>query len=273
MVGLWLLGCSAGVPRALPEAWAVLEWPGESAALHATLWRELSVVPPEWSQPPVSASDVSVMEWWCGPSVDRDACWTGAVTRTETRDSAWRGLAALADGGSQVTELTVDVGEVPAQGDWGMGISLRLDAASGEVVDWQLTLVRWAGQRLTARMALGPTLGHGIEQTDFSVPGPDWPDLIATPEAFGANTLAGLQALLAEVERGITAHEVRRCAYGRYHGDGTPRCDRVSLSPAEEAGALEQAQATLGHRIRIIEQDSDRLYAQLIALLPSSLAP
>ncbi len=273
MLGLWFMGCSAGIPRALPEAWAMLEWPEESAALHGTLWRELSSVPPEWSQPPVSASDVSVMEWWCGPSVDSDACWTGAVTRTETRDSAWRGLSAFADGGSRVTELTVDVGEVPAQGDWGMGVSLRLDAAEGEVIDWQLTLVRWAGKRLTARLDLGPTLGHGVEQTDFSVSGPDWSELIATPEAFGTQTLVGLKALLAEVERGITAHEVRRCAYGRYHGDGTPRCDRVPLTPSEEAGALEQARATLGHRIRIIEQDAGVLHAQLTDLLPSALAP
>ena len=270
-MGWWLLGCVTSGPRALPESWDLFAWPDSSHQLWGEVWGEMAEVPQDWQSPQVSASEVHLSQWWCGPGVDADACWTGAVAGGETRNTAWRGLSAVTDGHGKVSQMVVDVGSVPSQGAWGISLSLRVDAVDGKLIDWSLALVRWAENRLTARIDLGPELSHGVEQTSFYVPGPDWASVIESPSSLRKHTVAGLDVLLLEVERGIAAHEVRKCIYGRYYGDGTPRCDPVALSPQEEVGALEQSRATLKHRIRLLEQDAEVLHGMVKGALPGSL--
>jgi hypothetical protein len=269
---VWLLACATtGPSRVLPEPWTALTWPAKGQALHASIWREFDQLPPDWQTPPISASNVYATQWWCSPSVPEDACWTGTVARAETRDAAWRGLSAVSAGPGQVTELVVDAGQVPADGNWGVALTLRIDAQDGTLDHWELALVRWAGNRLTASIDLGPDLTYRVEQTGFSVPGPAWQELVHSPESFRDQTVARLQALRGAVTAGIAGHRVQRCAYGRYWGDGSPRCDLVALSAQEEAGALAQAQTELDHRIRLVTQDAAVLHGMLRDLLPQRL--
>lgn len=270
---LWLLGCGVPGPPAPPAPWTALAWSDAGRVRHEALWRGLSDVPDDWLAPPVSGSEAYLSQWWCGPAVPEDACWTGAVARGETRGAAWRGLAAVGEGDGRPGQLVVDAGALPLAGDWGLALTLHLEADTGDLVDWRLDLSRWAGTRLTARLTLGPQLSRAVELTDFSAPGPDWAVLVGSADGFRQATTAAVEALQAEVDRGIAAHEVRRCAYGRYWGDGSPKCEPVALSPAEEAAVQAQVRTELSHQLRLVDQDAETLHRQLHGLLPATLAP
>ncbi len=267
MIALALLGCASLGPAPLPQAWAQV--PGEHA-LVGELWRDLDGVPADWHRFAPSVGDIPVAQWWCSPETDPDSCWTGAVTRGEARPSAWRALAAPTNGQGELRRLALDLGEVPAGEPWGVGLTLWL-LPDGAVEHWELVLTRWAGERLTTRFALGPTLHQQHEQTDFSAEGPAWDALVASPEDFVRVGTAAFAALKAEADARFDAGEVQRCAYGRFYGDGSPRCDLVPLSGDEARAGRGQVQAELDHRIRLLETDGPVLHQRLVDLLPGTL--
>ncbi len=269
MLWVGLLACAHG-PLALPHDWKSAPFADEgSRALAVELWRQCQSAPRSWQRPAPVRSGSLLEQWWCDPEVSEEACWTGGVVQGQQRGSAWRGLAAMLDESGRVEQLVYDAGAT--QGEWGLGLTLRLEASSGDISYWEIRVLRFAADSITAAVELGPTLHYGYEQSSFSAQGPALQELSASPESFAAAAGASWAALQVEVQRAIAAHEVRRCAYGRYWGDGSPRCDLVPLSADEERQASEQARIELSHRESTLRGDAEILHGLLAELTPAEL--
>ena len=277
LFALLLLACARPTPP--PTAVRALTYPnGAAAEVLAGTWSALAQVPDDWVVPPVASSDMGVEQWWCGPGTDTDACWTGTLVRAERRGTAWRGLsmestpregAGPGAAGARLDGVRLEVGEVPDTGRWGMGLTLEL-TPSLEVGDWQLILVRLAGDQLTSRFVMGPTLEYGIEQTTIESPGPAFATLLQSPTGF-AGAAERVTALQSQALRQIDAHAVKKCAYGRYYGDGRPRCDVVPLDASDEESARYGAEAHLDPIARALTEDAVLLHQMLGELVPAAL--
>ena len=129
-------------------------------------------------------------------------------------------------------------------------------------------------------MRLGYALSYAVEATTFRVTGPagastaaaieaDLGRYTASPASFRDNALGRLDALLAEVERGLDAHEAQRATYGAYEGDGRPPDETlVALDLAEETRALARAATEIGAMRAAVEADYAAMHAALVRLVP-----
>jgi hypothetical protein len=265
------VGCAHSL-LAVPGDWKALAWPGEEAReLGLTLWREHQATGVGWQKPAPVRSGSLLEQWWCSPGVPVDDCRAGTVAVGGTRGSAWRGLTAVLDELGQVDWINVDAGRMPGEGADGLALTLRLDARDLTLVDWEIVALRYAGQTATSRVVLGPELYAGVEQSSLSVPGPALEDLLASPESFARAAGGAYTALREEIERAAGAHELRRCAYGRYHGDGSPRCDLVRLTPLEERGVVDRARLEQGHYASLLRSEAPTLHALLVEAYPATL--
>ncbi len=272
LLSLLALSC-AHAPAALPQHWELLGYPSDEAeALLVELWREHRAAARGWQSPPPTYSDLLVEQWWCSAAVPEDDCWTGGVARAELPGAAWRGLAAVVDERGELDRIVVDSGRVAVGEDWGMALTLRLDAEDQSVAFWELAAVRFSGGTVTSRILLSPSLHHSIEQSSFSVDGPSLESLLESPSSFGGQAGGAVAALLAQARAAIEAHQVQKCSYGRYWGDGSPRCDQVALSAREERGAYEQLRIDLGHQENLLRSDAEQLHGLLVELFPQALA-
>lgn len=266
-----LLGC-AHSPLVVPRDWKALVYPSEeSREATLTLWHGHQAAGSGWQRPAPVHSGMLLEQWWCSPGVPEDDCRSGTVAVGGTRGSAWRGLTAVLDEDGQVDWLNVDAGRMPGEGADGLAMTLRLDAQDLSLVDWEIVALRYAGQTATSRVVLGPELYASVEQSSLSVPGPALEDLLASPESFARAAGGAYSALRKEIERAAAAHELRRCAYGRYHGDGSPRCDLVPLTPQEELGVADQARLEQGHYASLLRSEAPALHALLVEAYPASL--
>ena len=102
--------------------------------------------------------------------------------------------------------------------------------------------------------------------------GPSLESLLESPSSFGGQAGGAVAALLAQARAAIEAHQVQKCSYGRYWGDGSPRCDQVALSAREERGAYEQLRIDLGHQENLLRSDAEQLHGLLVELFPQALA-
>ena len=266
-----LAGC-AHSPLVVPRDWKAVAYADDGArALTMALWHEHQAAGAGWQRPAPVHSGIVLEQWWCSPGVPEDDCRAGTVAVGGTRGSAWRGLGAVLDDEGRVEWLTVDAGRMPGEGTDGLALTLRVDAHDLSLVDWEIVALRYAGQTATSRVVLGPELYASVEQSSLSVPGPSLEDLLASPASFAQAAGGAYDALRGEIERAAAAHELRRCAYGRYHGDGSPRCDLVPLTPREEAGVAEQARLEQGHYASLLRSEAVALHGLLVEAYPASL--
>jgi len=133
--------------------------------------------------------------------------------------------------------------------------------------------LRFADQTPTARVRLGPDLYTSIEQSSFTTPGPTLDQLLASPASFGAAAGGAYSGLRAELNRAIATHELRKCAYGRYHGDSSPRCELVPLTSREEQSATDQVRLEQGHYESLLRSEAQDLYRLLVEIFPPTVAP
>ncbi len=232
------------------------------------LWREQRAAAKGWQAPPPVRSAMLLEQWWCSAEVPVDDCWTGTVRRATTQPSRWRGLSVVFDEGEDVGLLEVDAGRVDEV--WGMALTLRVEAATGELTDWTAELVRYASNRETARFQLGSALFGEVELSSYTVEGPPLDALLASPESFASASNGSVEALRDEMMRALDAGEVRRCAYGRYYGDGRPRCDRVPLTQQEVRGWRDQVEQDQGYRLQLLRSEAEVLHGMLVALVPEA---
>ena len=151
-----------------------------------------------------------------------------------------------------------------------------MDLIADQPSDYEIVLVRISGGKETDRWTLSPTLDFSLEQTTFQLgpgtaaqnPAGALVEALASPAALQGWALERVDALAVLSLDGIDKHELRKCAYGRYHGDGSPRCDPVSLSEEEEAGARAQAEAEFDRRRQQLTDDADALHTLVCQLMP-----
>ncbi len=272
LILIYLLAGCAHSPLVVPRGWKALSYPSpEAEALLLDLWHVHQAASKGWQRPDPVRSGALFEQWWCSPEVDEVACRTGAVAAGETRGTAWRGLSAVINERGGVEWITVDAGRVLADEASGLLLTLRVDAADLELKHWDITALRFAGETPTARVPLGPVLYTSLEQSSFSTPGPALAELLTSPESFAQVAGDAYAGLKSEILGAIAAHEVERCAYGRYYGDGRPRCDKVPLSAHEEASAAEQVRIEQDHHVMLMRSDAEALHALLVEMFPSGL--
>ncbi len=266
-----LAGC-AHSPLTVPRDWKALDYPSDQAReLIQAVWHEHQAIGGPWQRPAPVHSGALLEQWWCSPQVPADDCRTGVVAVGGTRGSAWRGLTAVLDEDGRAAWINVDAGRMPGEEADGMALSLRLDARDLSLVDWEIVALRYAGQTATSRISLGPELYVSVEQSSLSTPGPALGDLLASPSSFARAAGDAYAALRAEVQRAAAAHELRRCAYGRYYGDGSPRCDLVPLTVHEERAVVDQARLEQGHSESLLRSEAQDLHALLLEVYPAAL--
>jgi hypothetical protein len=288
--------CAAGRPAPVPvEDSSVISLDKlrfvepRSQALWAGLRDHLLGVTKGWSYAPPRQAGSTVDERWCGPAVPADACSTGRVSMQPQPGWSYATLSqyAFGDRFPEVFGVALAVGDLPADGTWGLQLSLSLRGGSIGGSSLSFAFRRARDGKLTDDVRLGYALSYPVGETTFRVQGPvsgageealalaveaDLARDLASPESFRDNASARLDALLAEVERGIDAHEAKKAVYGAYKGDGRPPpTTLVPLDPVEETAALSKAVAEIGAMRTAVQSDYAAMYARLIALVPTTL--
>lgn len=288
--------CAAGRPAPVPvEDSSVISLDKlqfqepRSWALWAALREHLLGVTKGWSYLPPRHGGSTVYERWCGPGVPADACSTGRVGTQLQPGWSYATLSQYTYGDRfpEVFGLALAVGDLPADGSWGvqLSLSLRGQGIGGSSLGLAFRRARDGAQSDDVR--LGYTLSYAVGETSFRVQGPssgsgeeaeavaveaDLARYLASPESFRDNATARLDALLAEVERGIDAHEAKKAVYGAYKGGGVPPpTTLVALDPVEETAALSKAVAEIGAMRAAVQADYAVMYAKLVALVPTTL--
>jgi len=246
------------------------------AKLQGSAHRAWSKEAKGWVHSNADPSDGALEEWWCqGKDVGDTTCWTGAITGLMERGVAWRGMGGyLVDG--KVEQLWLTAGEIPTEGAWGASYRVEVGGTPLQVQDFEVQFVRFGENANTEKFVVTPIIQYSVEKTDFpSSPKPSgsgwvsFTDLITSPESLAGAAAPQLEALLARVQKGIEAHEPRKCSYGEYFGDDAPPCRLVPLQSTEAHEWSVSAEQTLNHRAFLIRSDQEQLYALMMALLPA----
>jgi len=288
--------CAAGRPAPVPvEDSSVIsldklqfEEP-HSWAMWAALREHLLGVTKGWSYAAPRQAGSTVEERWCGPAVPADACATGRVGTQPQPGWSYATLSqyAFGDRFPEVFGVALAVGDLPADGSWGVQLSLSLRGRSigGSALSFAFRRARDGKLGDDVRLGFAPS--YSVGETTFRVQGPiagageealalaveaDLARYLQSPESFRDNATARLDALLAEVERGLDAHEAKKATYGAYKGDGRPPpTTLVALDPVEETAALSKAVAEIGAMRAAVQSDYAAMHARLVALVPPSL--
>jgi hypothetical protein len=253
-------------------------------ALHE--WSVIAA-PPPWRHQAAEVIGNFVRERWCAPAVPLPACEGGAAAQGETAGTAWYELSTLhyEREWPSVWGLVWSAGRLPEDAEWGMSVHLSL-GGRGVIGDGlHVTAQRLADGRVVEKVELGAVQEVAVEETRFTAmpPGPgdgsaeayvrvleaELRRLLASPESLRETVVSRLEALRAEVERGMAAHEARRCEYGEPPGDGVPpACTPAPLGPEEEAAALERARAEIDRRRGHVEARAAVFHRLLAELAP-----
>jgi len=243
----------------------------ELASAVASTRQGLRSVVRDWINPTIRPSDWSVEEWWCSPDVSEDDCWTGAVAREPQEGSHWRSIGLERDvPGAPISGMTYLAGSFPVGSAWAISLSMRLDEQL-RVTRYSVVFTRMQGQIRTNRILMSPGLRYTIEQTNFTVPGPQLQQLWSSPVSLQQSTNSALSDLLIKVEQGLDDHAVEKCSYGRYWGDQNPRCNKVPLTSHEEEQERRAAQDTIQQQQRLLRTESEALSQRLQALVPEDV--
>lgn len=208
-----------------------------------------------------------VTQRWCSPDLPESICDGGAAPRDT---GAWISLSTLHHPGDwpQVFGLVYQGWSMP---DEHGRVMVRLAEDTGSVTNDELSILV---QSEDATLDLGTLVSHEVHDTTFSVRINKAPhalarEVLASPEALRAHGEQQLDALLAEVERGINAGEARKAVFGEYKGGGIPpEKTRVPLSEAEQAEALSQARAAIAADKARWKALAGWVHTEAAALLP-----
>lgn len=242
-----------------------------------------------WSYTPPRKAGGQLQERWCAPAVPADACRTGRVATQPQPGWSYATLSQYFYGDTfpAVFGFSMEAGQLPADGTWGAQLTISLRGRKIGGSSFGIALRRVRDGQLADRVTLGDTLSYKVGETTFKVGGPpagaddearalaveaELARYLSSPDGFKAHALAQLDALLAEVERGIEAHEARKGVQGEYKGGGVPpEITLVPLDAVEETTALSKAVAELGATRALIEADAPAMHAAIAALAPASI--
>ena len=253
--------------------------------LYAEIERRASAELGDWHHVPVARLGNFLQQRWCASTVAASACERGVVGRDHHSGESWLELSTFTwePDTPRVGGLLVSAGFWPAEG-W--GARLWISWGGGRVVGsgLQVELARFGGGEVQDLIPLGSELQWTVEETTFGWAAPMTSDmrgaltgllqrLCGRPEdlqRLGEEAQAGL---LAEVERGLTAGEARRCEYAPYRDDGIPPvCTPVPLDAGQVAAELERARTTIGRRRALLQSEAVPARAALLNAVPPALS-
>jgi hypothetical protein len=229
-----------------------------------------------WRHRPLTLVGNFVEEHWCGPAVSAPACDGGGVVNQERRGDAWFRLGVLhyPKDWPSVFGLVYAAGVWPKDRPWGLAFSLAVDGRTVVGEHLGALFLRFDGERVADRVPLGDGYAYRVEETTFRVRGEaplaELARLRASPSALQARATERLDALLAEVRRGLAAHEATKCVYGPYRNDGIPpECTPTPLTAEEEAAWAERAAREIGRQRALVAENAAEMHALLTALVPA----
>ena len=267
---LLLLACTPH-PAALP-GWEAMHWEDPRLEGWAGRLHRAAEALPESRHSPAHATGTGWEESWCAGSQGVMGC----DGERAARGVEWRRISAISAPGQpeQLVGVELSAGSFPLEGEW--GASIEISISSGEE-RWQLSLLRMVGAGITDQISLGTTLRLQIARSEITVgsaPGEPSPldqlaRLTRSPApftAFGSDRVGRLYGeALAALDRG----ELRRCAYGRYWGDGSPTCEQVPLLDADLPLVRTWLEEERDRRLAHLSSEGDALHALLVSLLGS----
>lgn len=299
MVLLTLAGVGCASPEGLmrPSPQASTETPltlqdlqfqePRSAALHGAIRSHTLSRTGGWAYLPLRTGGNFVEEKWCGPSVAVTACASGAVANDETPGVAWTTVGTLFYPRHWPAVFGVEYRAADMAEPWGVRVLLNLRGRTVTGSTFAFQFLRFEGGKVVDRLEVPDTWSYAVDQTRFSVPLPAAPTaqgedearaqaveaevtrLLLSPESFTTTVLSRIEDLRREVDRGLDAHEGRKCVYGPYKGGGIPpQCSLVALSMEEEVMWASRAQQDLDHWKDLVQSHGPSLHARLSVLLP-----
>lgn len=221
----------------LPNPYAAEQFASErlaqvAGALHAVSTRIAEVDRLIHEGPSLTYSGSS--EIWC-----RDPDWSAGCSRlTTTRGSNWRELELDRGPDNIVKSIYFRAGLFPKDSEW----SAQLEGQLGEDESFNVTFVRYAGDRESDRLILGSTTVFELDQSRVEIyappeEAPAWDTLQAlangSPADFSVWSADRLERLQTEAAAMLDEGRVERCAHGEYTGDKAVRCARIALPAAE----------------------------------------
>jgi hypothetical protein len=223
-----------------------------------------------------------VEERWCNAAVDPQLCDSGAIANETVPGARWAGIATFGypDRFPRVFGVLYEAGDLAAEGTW--GASLRLAVGGGSIVSSSLELsfhplplgsrppVRLGGwdhrvADTTFRLSRGATAAESDAALEAELR-----ELARSPEAFVARVTTRLDALLAEVRRGVNAGEARRDVLRAVEPPPRPPLAvPTPLTAAEQAEALALAERELDGVKARVRAEGAGMYEALKRLLPA----
>lgn len=228
----------------------------------------------EWEHYPLRKIGNFVEEDWCrGPRAEL-GCSGGGFRDEPGVDWAGVGTLHYSQDWPRVFGVQVDAGHRPADGGWGVWLSVSSNGKSilgdggsvgfGKVGDED------------GEFYVGTSYSWEIAESQFveTARGDGWKllDRIRTsPEALREEALTRWTVLEAKVVRALERDEVVECVYGEYQNDGIPpRCLR-KVPISAEAVAKETARMrgkVAGIRAALEGRQGEELHAALMELAP-----
>lgn len=222
---------------------------------------------------------------WCGSSTDPKACADGSLRNLLRWDSEWVVLSTHGFGNRlpEVFGLGLEIGAL--SGDWGLFFNLSLGGRDMTGDHLTIQFVRWETNQGRALLSVGDRDSYQVVDKVFTAPlvaaGEDAAaanlalirELRASPESFRGAVLRRLDALEAEVRRGISAHEAYRCRYAEVPAGTSvpPPCEPVPLPPDEEQAQLGLVEAIFDGRRALLDAELNTLYTLFTARVPERL--
>jgi hypothetical protein len=147
--------------------------------------------------------------------------------------------------------LEVSARWVPPAPGWGAHFNFSEDGQSvlGEGFGLDFSFYAAPAGAPQSQLHLGSSYSYPIYETQVQYLSSqplreDLAGYIASPEAMRERGLEQMEAALKKVEDKLRLHQVTRCEYGPYKGNGIPPvCNSRPLTPTEEQAALSMSEA------------------------------
>ena len=212
---------------------------------------------------------------WCSGAGARRDCVL-AASSADNRDQHVVELDTLFYDLPQVFGLEVSARWVPPAQGWGAHFYFSEGGQSvlGEGFGLDFSFYAAPTGAPQSRLHLGSSYSYPIYemQVNYLSSQPLREDLasyIASPEAMRERGLEQMDAVLNQVEDKLRLHQVTRCEYGPYKGDGIPPvCNPRPLTPTEEQASLATARADWANQKQLLNDNYRELYATLLKAFP-----
>ena len=217
-------------------------------------------------------------------------CASGAVVNNEAPGNGWITVGTLFYPKSWPGVFGVEYRVGDLEPPWGVRVHLNLRGRTVTGSSFAFQFLGYENGAVAHRLEVPDTWSYRVDQTTFSVPLAGFPSsedeaearalaveaeigrLCASPASFKDTVLQRIEDLEREVERGLDAHEARKCEYGEYKGGGVPpACTLVPLTMEEEVLWASRVRQELEQMRALVRAHGAALHARLQALLPPEL--